>query len=212
MRISAALKFLSVSTLAAASMAASAATTIADFESGIPSGWTTTGSPWTVGGTTGTSPNISPPQGSQFARSGAPNVLSGPLAESNTGTMSSGPLSVTFDSISWLATGWSGQFGDGSNRFEILNAGQTVIGTTAAPLSDSWSTLSVNLLSLGLSPGGTFYFRAVDTNASNNYAWLAMDNLQFVGAPVPEPDTVAMLLVGLGAMVIFMRRRSRSGG
>jgi hypothetical protein len=59
---------------------------LADFESAGLEAWTLTGDPWTVGGTTGTVPNIEPVEGTRFARSGAPNVPPGqPLSEANVG-------------------------------------------------------------------------------------------------------------------------------
>jgi len=168
-----------------------------------------TGGAWTVGGVTGTTPNISPAQGSFFARSGAPNVASGPLAESLTGTMTSSALTLSYTSIQWLATGWSGQFGNGLSRFEILNSSLSVVATVAAPLSDSWSTKSVNLISSGLAPGESFYFRAVDGNSAAHYAWLAMDKLQFIGAAVPEPASNLLMLSG-SAFLLLLRRKHQN--
>jgi len=184
---------------------ASAQTAITGFESGLPSGWTTTGTAWTVGGTAS---GISAPEGSQLARSGAPNVSSGSLAESLTGTLTSSALTVTHSDLEWLATGWSGDpyyYGQGTsglNRFEILDAALNVIATIAAPQSDGWALDHVNLLDIGLRAGGTFYFRAVDASQDSGYAWLAVDNIHFAGqalqvSSVPEPNSWALALTGL---------------
>jgi hypothetical protein len=177
--------------------------TIADFETGLPVGWTLAGPGWTVGGTTGSEPT---PQGSLFARSGAPNVLTGPLAESLTGSMTSAALSVTYSTVQWISKGWSGQFGNGLSRFEILDSTLSVRATVAAPLSDFWSQQSVDLIAAGLTPGETFYFRAIDGVAANNYAWLAVDDIRFIGAPVPEPSAAWLSLFG-GAAVLLIAYR-----
>lgn len=157
--------------------AAAATVTIADFESGLPAGWQATPGGWVVGGSTNTSPNILPAQGALFARCGAPNVAS----EAAVGTLLSPPLVVRSQELAWISCGWSGQFGNGLNRFEILNAQQQVVATVAAPLSDAWTPRSVDMFAAGFAVGDTFYFRAVDTSTANSYAWLAMDNLRFEG-------------------------------
>jgi hypothetical protein len=203
------LSLLQASALAGISLSslkAYAVTNVADFESGtLPSGWTTSGSGWTVGGTTGTSPNIVPKQGQLFARSGGPNVASGPLAESLIGTLTSAPLTVSDSSIQWFATGWSGSTPNGINHFEILDANFSVLASVAAPQSDSWQLQSVNLLASGLSLGSTFYFRAIDQLSGDHYAWLAVDDI--TQAPVPEPSTVLLFLGGAFALTL---QKSRS--
>lgn len=191
--------------LSMASASAFAQVSVADFESGaLPGGWTTTGS-WIVSSTTGTSPNVSPAEGSFFARSGAPNQ-----DESLTGTLSSPMLTVTFESLQWSAVGWSGPTGNGASRFEVLDADFSVKATVAAPLSDSWSLQSVNLIAAGLAPGSNFYFRAVDGNSGSGYAWLALDDLAFVGQPVPEPASL-LLFAGGGILLVARLRRRRKG-
>ena len=185
---------------------AAAVVTIENFESGLPASWSTTGTAWTVGGAAGNSVVIQPPQGLQFARSGAPGG-SGALAESLTGTLTSPALTVSYTTLEWWADGWSGQFDNGLSRFEILDASFTVKATVAAPLSDNWALRSVNLLSIGFSAGDTFYFRAIDGNNNslgNGYSWLALDDLRFNGAAVPEPAGVVLMLAGL-AMVAWRR-------
>ncbi|MBL9119031.1 MAG: hypothetical protein JNL80_03850 [Phycisphaerae bacterium] len=88
---------------------------------------------------------------------------------------------MTRPTLAWVACGWSGEHGNGINRFEILNAQQQVVATVAAPQSDLWIPQSVNLLGAGLSYGDTFTFRAIDGLAVNNYAWLAIDAITLSG-------------------------------
>ena len=203
-------RYLIAGAIGCACPTAFAQATLADFESGLPIGWSTSGSAWTFGGATATSPNVLPPQGAQFARSGAPNVVSGALAESLTGTLTSKGFIVSYDTLQWLAAGWSGQFNNGLSRFEILDQSFAVKATVSAPLTDSWVTQSVNLLSSGLSAGSTFYFRAVDGNFANNYSWLAADNLHLVGAPVPEVGAQLLMLCGGTLITLAIRRRKRN--
>ena len=162
---------------------------LADFEQGGLAGWTLTGSAWTVGGTTNTSPNVVPVSGVAFARSGAPNVTPpAVLAEANVGAATSPAYSVSGRVLSWYSTGWSGPGNDGASRFEILDASLTVRAQIPTPQSDSWVRLSVDLFNAGLSPGQTFYFRAVDAHPENNYAWLAFDRLAIRGTLARLPQ------------------------
>ena len=163
-----------------------------NFESGVTSDWTTSNSAWTFGGTTNTSPNLPTKDGAVFARSGAPNVAPGnPLAESNTGTITSPPLVVTGDILRWNAAGWSGPSYDGQSYYQILDGTFNVKATIPVPESDPWVTLTTDLLAAGLQLGDTFYFRAVDAKAENNYAWMAFDKLT-LRRTVPPRQTPAI--------------------
>lgn len=202
-------RHLTTAILACACNVAFAEATIADFESGLPSGWATSGSAWTVGGAMGITARILPPQGALFARSGAPGESSGPLAEQLVGTLTSKALTVSYDTVTWLATGWSGPANNGLSRFEILDQTFAVKATVSAPLTDRWVTQSVNLVSSGLSAGSTFYFRVVDGNPCDGYSWLAVDNLRFVTSPVPEVGTQSLLLSGGMFLLIALGRRKK---
>lgn len=201
--------------LACAATPVVAVVSIQNFEAGLPASWTTTGTAWTVGGATGTSPNILPPEGLLFARSGAPNGP-GSLGEALVGTLTSPALTVTYTTLEWMADGWSGQFGNGLSRFEILDAGFAVKATVAPPLSDTWALLGVNLLGIGLSAGSAFYFRAIDGNNNalgNGYSWMALDDLRFNGTAVavPEPQAAMLILAGLVALGLRQAHRARPG-
>ncbi len=53
-------------------------------------------------------------------------------------------------------------------------------------------------------------FRAGDANGTVGNYWFALDNIHvadFPAAPVPEPETYAMLLAGLGILAMLARRR-----
>src|SRR5690242_13338407 len=142
---------------------AQASTILDNFESNSLASWTLTGNAWTVGGATGSSPNISPAEGNYFARSGAPNTLS----ESATGTATSSAFTVTYDTLSWQAAGWSGSTDNGDNYFQILDSDLNVLATVHAPEQDAWAGLTTDLLADGLHAGDTFYFRAVDSDSQS---------------------------------------------
>lgn len=216
MQIAVRRRLVVASTLLALSASAWAGAVIENFEMGtIPPGWTTTGNAWTVGGTAGAGVVIHPPEGKYFARSGAPNST-GSIGESNTGTLLSPALKVMDDKIAWSLVGWSGQYNNGASRVEILSESMDMLAKVQMPQSDRWRTTSVDLFSLGLAAGDTFYFRAIDGNAGYGYAWFAIDNIHFVGNPVPEPDTGMLLACGLAGLIVLARARarqpSRSGG
>lgn len=171
---------------------AGASITLEDFESGsIPSGWNVTtpvGTSWKVGGATGTIPNILAPEGSYFARSGEPNSST----ESDTGVLTSPAYTVTYSALEWLSVGWSGGPGenDNSSYFQILDSALVEMVKVPSAQSDGWINPSVNLLDIGLLPGATFYFRAVDGRNQSNYGWIGFDELKLAGDKVEIPGTV----------------------
>jgi hypothetical protein len=195
--------------MAALGAAQARAGVLANFESGGFAGWTLTGNAWTVGGCGGQIVTICPPEGSFFARSGLPND-SGATAETNTGSATSPAYVVTFDTLTWLGTGWSGPTYDGQSYLQILDAGFNVVAQFSTPQCDCWQTISTNLLTDGLSPNATFYFRSVDGRSSNGYSWMAIDALTLTGQQVgaPEPGTGLLLLASLG-LICCCRRHCR---
>ncbi len=176
-----------------------------DFESGTLAAWNVTGNAWTVGGAAGSSPTISPFEGGFFARSGAPNS-GGALDETNTGIMTSPVFHVTHDTLEWHAVGWSGQFGNGLNHFQILDSSFDELARVDAPLSDSWTLQSIDLMILGLNPGDDFYFRATDGNDSGGFAWIGVDNLAFNGNAIPEPSTYALFSALIVTLTLLRRK------
>lgn len=194
---------------------AGSATVIADFESCSAPGWTVTGNAWTVGGEAA----YIYPFGNCFARSGAPNIQSGDLAESNSGSILSPAFTVDHDTLTWEAVGWSGSQYNSLNYYQVLASDMTVKAVVQTPQSDSWTTASVNLLSAGFAAGDVFYFKAVDGNTDPWYSWLAFDNLALTGQLQagganlgnevinPEPSGAILLLSGMGALAYALRRR-----
>jgi hypothetical protein len=201
---------------------AQASIVLEDFESGsIPSGWTTTGTAWKVGEATGPpddpAPPVSSPQGNFFAKSGEPNQST----EADTGSLTSRAYTVDYTTLEWFSAGWSGQFLPGDpnlyeNFFVILDHASNEIERIAPAQSDGWITSSVNLLDIGLSPGDTFYFQAVDTRAvfdvNGSYAWIGFDALSFAGDAVDPgvvPEVTSFLVWGLLGLAWSVRRPPR---
>lgn len=186
-----------------------AAASLDNFESGNFAGWSVSGAAWTTGGAAGIGFSVVPAEGMFFARSGAPNIASGALAESNTGSVISPAFRVSFETLTWRSAGWSGPTYSGLNYFQVLDSHQRVKATVQAAQSDSWKNASVNLLTAGFAPGETFFFRAIDNNSAANYAWLAFDDVQLTGTllPVPEVEQWALLLAGLGLLRVMAHRR-----
>lgn len=190
---------------------ANAATVVENFESGSLNAWTVSSNGWTVGGeTVGARPNLSTIEGDYFARSGAPNVGSGLLAESNTGTMVYSSIRVSYDTLTWSAAGWSGSSYDGVSYFQILDDEFNEIAQIATPQSDEWISMSVNLLDIGFLPGDVFCFAASDNKSNNSYAWMAFDNIQLSGTPVPVPGALWLLGAGI-ACLANVRIRKKIG-
>jgi hypothetical protein len=183
--------------------------TLEDFETGaFPSGWTTIGNAWTVGGETHTNPDIAPPQGSYFARSGAPNTSS----EANTGTVTSSAYVVSYDTLTWKSVGWDDgpNTYDGTSYFQILNSNFQELARIPTAQADIWKSVGVNLRSLGLNWGDTFYFRAIDARAQSTYSWLAFDALTLTG--VVDGDYNGNGVVDAADYVMWRKDPSSFGG
>ncbi len=208
-------RFLYVLVIVFGTSISQASIVLENFESGtLPGDWTATGTAWKVGGATGGSPNVLPGEGSFFARSGEPNAVT----ESATGTLTSRPYTVTYTTLEWLQTGWSDSGNDGANYFSILDGSFTELTRVSAAQDDDWVSASVNLLDIGLLPGATFYFQAVDGRNQSGYAWMGFDALTLTGEEVAGvvPEATSFLtwgvlaLVGLGSAIGRRRRGSES--
>jgi hypothetical protein len=122
--------------------------------------------------------------------------------ESLTGSLTSGAIIVTQDTLTFDAAGCSGgPWGGGNNRFEIIDSEFNVIATILGDIAPqgglqggTWVEKSFDLLGAGLNYGDTFYFRAIDGD-TGSYGWIAFDNVKLTGA-VPEPTTIALLSLG----------------
>lgn len=66
---------------------------------------------------------------------------------------------------------------------------------------------SFALSSLSFSPSTSGLYRLSFSNAGGDNIGALLDRVQVVAAPVPEPDTYAMLVAGLGIVGLIARRR-----
>lgn len=92
---------------------------------------------------------------------------------------------------------------DGTNYFSL---------TTLNPAANAtFNTQTLNLSTLSgsaLNNLSSFYLRLTYTSA-NNQGSQALDNIQLTGTAVPEPGSALLVLCGLGAAFICIRRRAR---
>ena len=85
-----------------------------------------------------------------------------------------------------------------------------VVGATAAAVDGNAAGAVANLggvVAANWAVGDTLWVRWVDLNDTGNDHGLAIDNLSFSVTAVPEPDTLALWLAGLGAIAVVARRR-----
>ncbi len=93
--------------------------------------------------------------------------------------------------------------------------------TTAGPSGNTTQILPLSIFSNNLITAGndfshfslTGYDNVVSFTLTGNVSWafIALDNLE-VTAPIPEPETYAMMLAGLGLLGLAARRRRQKAG
>ncbi len=96
------------------------------------------------------------------------------------------------DDVNWTAT---------SNGPGFLNG---YFGETFGPVAGGFNTLSVSNAYLALSATGGV-FSSISSQPQNKL------EVSLVAVPVPEPETYAMMLAGLGALGWLARRRRTQG-
>lgn len=116
-----------------------------------------------------------------------------------------------------LYLGLSGpsQFGSGGSTTTLTSAGSTFgLGgsnstifvpagyVSGSPISSTTTFLAATLASLGLTPGQYIYSTPNDS---------VIVNVSSATSGVPEPSTWAMMLMGLGALGLALRRWKRAG-
>ena len=117
--------------------------------------------------------------------------------------------------IGYLANyfGFYGGSPDTYNSLELFNGSTSVLSLTGAQIASA----------AGVPPDGNqsvgYYFN-IFANGTNEYfdrvvfisgaAAFETDNHAVLAAPVPEPETYAMMLAGLGVMGLVARRRKQS--
>lgn len=157
------------------------------------------------------------------------SVVAGANAASyNLGTISPGDAPKSFNAYSG-GSGQMTQFDDkfyfdisspgvtGGSVVEFLIPGLTsALFTSATLYTDSGTEIassSGTANSLGfsnaLTPAGTYYFHVIGDANGTTYAAYS-GSISVALAPVPEPETYAMLMAGLGVMGAIAVRRNKA--
>ena len=91
------------------------------------------------------------------------------------------------------------------HAFVVIDGQLFTLATTAQPGA------SLQSFSYSFAQGGpaTLAFGVIDTDDVDGVSSLRISNLQLVTAPVPEPQTYALMLAGLGVLAGVARRHSR---
>ncbi len=92
-----------------------------------------------------------------------------------------------------------------------FNFTSPVVGATAAAVDGNTAGLVTGLGGTVITPwadGSTLWLRWSDMNDVGSDHGLAIDNVSFAVAAVPEPGTYVLLLAGLAAVVFLTRRRT----
>lgn len=102
-------------------------------------------------------------------------------------------------------------------RFDLLKSGSSLFSVNPADIVTGYSFGNANLLnpytnftynlSTDLAAGGTYILRFASVG-NQGASQLGIDNVSLQVTPVPEADTYAMLLAGLGLMGFVVRRRN----
>jgi hypothetical protein len=93
-----------------------------------------------------------------------------------------------------------------SNGIEVLwNNTNVATFTQAGGSLNAWSSQSFDLI--GAANSSTLLFRAI--GVSDSYGG-SLDNVRLTTAPIPEPETWAMMMLGMGALGVVARRRAKA--
>lgn len=135
-----------------------------------------------------------------FTAEGAPFTPHSGLGQVTTDWIDGGPLAST---IRFLAPtvfngAWFSGYEDSSVRFDLYFGGQLVASSAALQLSSTSAFLDAGW-------DGAIDSVVVRTGAQGSYA---MDDFTFVdAAQVPEPGVPALLLAGVGGLLVLRRKQ-----
>ena len=195
-------KFLIASSIAALSSVAQASTVFSDSFEANSLGLNVTPAGWTV--TSGTVDVIGPGFFDLIPGSGKYIDLDG-------STNDAGILSRTLSLVG--GTQYIASFDlAGNHRSATLETVTGIFGVGLGNVSASFS-LAQNVgwttYSLVFTPTATDNYVLSFSNSGGDNIGMLLDNVKVVTAPVPEPETYAMMLAGLGLLGLMARRRKQ---
>ena len=173
---------------------------VLDFESGLDPAFTYSGvSTLTVPESPGSGyDNVA-------AFSGSSGVAFNPFAVSPSSFMIAGGPTTTFTLNSFVIAGaWGTQtlLIEGLNDGSVLDTSSLGVSPAAQTFNAGWSGIDELRITIG-----SDFVQNGDLGGTGQH-W-ALDNLTYNAAPIPEPETYAMLLAGLGLLGFVARRRKQ---
>ena len=139
------------------------------------------------------------------------------VVQKNTNTEAGISFSVTLNQLSDLsfAFAYSGDTSQsalkvtetGSNTYSI-SVGDTNGNTTGLANPSSVDTAHVYSHSLVNLASGFYTFQVVDDSGGSNNKHVGLDDFKTTVTAVPEPETYAMMLAGLGLISLVARKRT----
>jgi hypothetical protein len=124
------------------------------------------------------------------------------IIENTPGTLASNMSASLIEFRGFVSVTHGQTFAVGHDDGLTLIIGATDMGFNPAPTK-------VGTVATYLGPSGNFEFQMIYVECCMGEAFLRVD-LPFTSAPVPEPETYALFMAGLGLMGFIARRRKNS--
>lgn len=193
-------KILTLALIAAAPCFAQASIIFSDNFNGNPYGLSTVPDGWTV--TDGTVDVVGPISWATLCNGGTGNVC----IDLDGSTQNAGILSKSFNltaGVNYTATfDMAGNQRGGSDTVTIQ------FGTASLAFSPLLSTSPWTTYTLNFTPTSTASYSLTFNNAGGDNIGAVIDNVSITA--VPEPETLAMLLAGLGLIGSVVRRKAKA--
>jgi hypothetical protein len=113
----------------------------------------------------------------------------------------------SYDFSALAASTYSGSPSSLKAVYTINNTSADIAALQLTATTGQWDALAG---SFSLNNAATVQIKLLDLNTDYGGNDFAVDRLSLTAAPVPEPETYALMLAGLGAVGYVARRRRRS--